>query len=178
MYIEDYWPLERLLRLNGYTALEIYNHNVKMNNEGRADAIDLWDELLSRNRRVWGIASDDFHHRSRYGGGFIMVLAKDKSPSSIIEALKAGSFYASSGILLKEIEVIDNRIISLAAASSRVPGTMFRFVGKGGKVLKEEKAAKPEVSVSYTVNGDEGYVRVEASREDGARAWTQPFWIE
>jgi hypothetical protein len=55
---------------------------------------------------------------------------------------------------------------------------MFRFVGKGGKVLKEEKAATPEAAVLYTVNGDEGYVRVEASREDGARAWTQPFWIE
>jgi hypothetical protein len=148
-----------------------------MNNAGRAVATDLWDELLSRNRRVWGIASDDFHHRSRYGGGFIMVLAKEKSPSSIIEALKAGSFYASSGILLKDIEAIDNRTISLAAASSRVPGTRFRFIGKGGKVLKEETTTKPELSVSYTLKGDEGYVRVEAAREDGAMAWTQPFWI-
>jgi hypothetical protein len=175
IYEENYWPLEKLLALDGYTAIEIYNHNVKMNNAGRAIATDLWDELLSRDRRVWGIASDDFHHRSRYGGGFIMVLAEEKSPEAILEAIKRGSFYASSGIRLGEIKVTDGRTISVAAATPRVPGTVFRFIGKGGRVLKEEPAASAEAAVSYTVNGNEGYVRLEAIREDGAMAWTQPF---
>jgi histidinol phosphatase-like PHP family hydrolase len=176
LYRENYWPLEKLLELHGYIAIEIYNHNVKMNSAGRAVASDLWDELLSRDRRIWGVASDDFHHRSRYGGGFIMVLA-EKSPAAILEAIKKGAFYASSGIRLGEIKVIDGRTISVAAAAARVPGTVFRFIGKGGTVLKEEKAALAEGAVSYTVNGSEGYVRVEAGREDGAMAWTQPFWL-
>jgi hypothetical protein len=178
LYEERYWPLERLLELEGYTALEIYNHNVKMNNAGRAVATDLWDALLSAGRRVWGIASDDFHHRSRYGGGFIMALGEEKSAAAILGALEAGAFYASSGITLKAIEVTDKGSISLAAASKRVKDTVFRFIGKGGKLLKEERSAAPEAAVSYTPRGDETYVRVEACREDGARAWTQPFWIE
>jgi hypothetical protein len=177
IYEAQYWPLERLLELEGYTALEIYNHNVKMNNAGQAVATDLWDGLLGAGRRVWGIASDDFHHRSRYGGGFVMVLGEEKSAPAILDALEKGAFYASSGIILKNIEVT-GRGISLAAASRRVKGTVFRFIGKGGKLLKEETAAEPEAAVGYTVRGDETYIRVEACREDGARAWTQPFWIE
>jgi hypothetical protein len=177
IYEERYWPLERLLELEAYTALEIYNHNVKMNNAGRAVATDLWDALLGAGRRVWGVASDDFHHRSRYGGGFVMALGKEKSAPAILDALEKGSFYASSGIILKDIEVTE-RGISLAAASRRVKGTVFRFIGKGGKLLKEETPADPEGTAGYTVQGNETYVRVEACREDGARAWTQPFWIE
>jgi hypothetical protein len=177
LYEDSYWPLERLLELEGYTALEIYNHNVKMNNAGRAVATDLWDALLSAGRRVWGIASDDFHHRSRYGGGFIMVLGEEKSAPAILSALEAGAFYASSGIVLNRIEVTGGRV-SVAAASRRVKDTVFRFIGKGGKLLKEETAPEPEAAVSYTLRGDETYVRAEAYREDGARAWTQPFLIE
>jgi hypothetical protein len=177
IYEERYWPLERLLELEGYTALEIYNHNVKMNNAGRAVATDLWDALLSAGRRVWGIASDDFHHRSRYGGGFIMALGKEKSAAAILAAIETGAFYASSGIVLKRIEVANERTVSLAAASGRVKDTVFRFIGKDGRLLKEERAAEPEAAVSYTFRGDETYVRAEAYREDGARAWTQPLWI-
>jgi hypothetical protein len=90
IYREDYWPLDRLLALRGYAALEIYNHNVKMNNAGRAVATGLWDRLLERGRRVWGVASDDFHHSSRCGGGFVQVLAPEKEPGALIRALRGG----------------------------------------------------------------------------------------
>ncbi|MDR0877503.1 MAG: CehA/McbA family metallohydrolase [Treponema sp.] len=177
LYRDNYWPLDRLLELNGYTAIEIYNHNVKMNSAGRALATDLWDELLSRGRRVWGIASDDFHHSSRYGGGCIMVKASEKSPAAILGAIRAGSFYAAAGVFLKDIEVNGN-IISLAPSSKRIQKTIFRFIGKEGKLLEETVTSAPEERVSYAVHGDEGYVRAEAYREDGARAWTAPFFIE
>ncbi|MDR2078941.1 MAG: CehA/McbA family metallohydrolase [Treponema sp.] len=174
LYTPDYWPLERLLELTGYTAIEIYNHNVKMNNAGRAVATDVWDELLTRGKRVYGIASDDFHHRSRYGGAFIMVRASEKSPSAILQAIRTGNFYASTGILLKDISLHDKNIISLAASNERVPDVVFRFIGAGGKVLAEVQG--PEAS--YVIQGGEGYVRAEVYREDGSRAWTQPFFIE
>jgi hypothetical protein len=174
LYRDDYWPLKRLLELTGYTAIEIYNHNVRMNNSGRAVATDLWDELLIRGKRVYGVAGDDFHHRSRYGGAFIMVRASEKSASAILKAIKTGNFYASTGILLKDISLHDKNIISLAAAHDRVPGVEFRFVGAGGNVLAEVQGP----DASYVVRGGEGYVRAEACREDGARAWTQPFFIE
>ena len=178
IYRADYWPLERLLELEGYEAVEIYNHNVKMNNSGRAVATDIWDRLLSAGRRVWGIASDDFHHSSRYGGGFISVLAEEKNKTAILDAVKTGAFYSSSGILLKNIEVIDEKTISLSNATPRTSGTVFSFIGRDVRLLKKQQPQDPESPATYTVRGDEGYIRVEASREDGARAWVQPFWIE
>ena len=176
IYNDDYWPLEKLLDLDGYAAIEIFNYNVKKNNAGRAIATDVWDQLLSKGRRVWGIASDDLHFSYSYGGGFIKVLA-NKNKEAIINAIKAGAFYSSSGILLENIELKDNTI-TLSAATPRVPNTVFKFIGQEGKLLKKELVQEAQAAVSYTVKGNEGYVRVEASREDGAQAWTQPFWIE
>ena len=46
-------------------------------------------------------------------------------------------------------------------------------IGHGGRLLK----AVSSTTASYRVNGDEGYVRVEAIRDDGARAWSQPFFL-
>jgi len=51
----------------------------------------------------------------------------------------------------------------------------FRFIGRGGRVLAATGRSR---EASYTARGDEGYVRVEALREDGAQAWTAPFWVE
>ncbi|MDR1566726.1 MAG: hypothetical protein LBS48_05530 [Treponema sp.] len=157
---------------------EIFDHNVKMNNAGRAIAADVWDYLLSRGRKIWGIASDDFHHCSRYGGDFIMVKAQEKSIAALLATIKTGSFYASSGIILKYIRLDAMGRISLAATTPRAGGTSFRFIGKNGKLLSERTVQEPGEPVMYQVQGDEGYVRVEALREDGVMAWISPFWIE
>jgi histidinol phosphatase-like PHP family hydrolase len=170
----DYWPLEKLLRIRGYDAIEIYNHNVKMNCSGNAVASDLWDKLLTQGYRVFGIACDDSHHCSRYGGGFIMVKSARKDGEAIINAIKAGAFYASSGIILREISLVDSRIIRITSDSPIGSDIQFRFIGINGKLLVEQYGQE----AVYYINGNEGYVRVEAFHENGSRAWTQPFLIQ
>ncbi|MCR6515490.1 MAG: hypothetical protein ACRC1T_11455 [Clostridium chrysemydis] len=170
---EDYWTFERLNELYGYVGIEIFNNNVRMDCKGRATATDLWDELLSSGKKVFGFANDDMHIFSRAGGAYNYVLAEEKSIESILNAIKRGSFYASFGVKVKNIKVEDN-IISLEKGDERVPYVFFKFISKNGEVLKEEKGVK----ASYKVKGNEGYVRVEVYREDGARAWLQPFFIE
>jgi hypothetical protein len=64
---------------------------------------------------------------------------------------------------------VDGTTISAEAA----PGSSLRFIGRGGRLLRTSSSS----SDSYRVNGDEGYVRVEAIRDDGGRAWSQPFFI-
>ena len=171
IYKDDYWPLERLLSLEGYSAIEIFNNNVKFNSAGRAIASDIWDALLSRGRKICGVACDDFHHYSSCGGGFIMVQVEEKSSAAILEAIRNGAFYSSSGIILKDIRVEGN-LIHLSA-SPRMPEMSFRFIGNNGSLL----AVSSGQEAVYTIRGGEGYVRAEVTREDGARAWTQPFWI-
>jgi hypothetical protein len=171
-YEEDYWPLEKLLELNNYTGIEIYNNNVKFDNKGKAVATELWDKLLSSGKKILGFANDDMHIFQRCGGAFNMVMSKEKSREAIMKALKQGSFYASTGIFLNSIKLKEN-VISVDIKHNKIP-VVFRFIGKGGKVLKEELGS----SSSYNCMGHEGYVRVEMKREDGSMAWSQPFWVE
>ncbi|WP_297637858.1 hypothetical protein [uncultured Clostridium sp.] len=169
----DYWTLDELLNLENYTGIEIFNNNVRLDCKGIALATDLWDELLSRGKRVFGFADDDMHIFSRAGGAYNYVLAKEKSKEEIMNGLRRGSFYASFGVKVKEIEVKNNRI-SLKKGDERVPYVFFKFIGKNGVVLKECKGTE----AYYDVVGNEGYIRVEVFREDGAKAWLQPFFIE
>lgn len=170
---EDYWSLERLLKLDNYIGIEVYNNNVRMDNSGRAIASDIWDGILSEGRKVYGFANDDMHLFSRVGGAFNMVLAKEKTKESIIEAIKRGSFYATSGVILENIK-IENNIISLEIQDKRIPTVRFRFITRNGKVLKEVIGQE----ASYKIKGYEEYIRVEVEREDGVRAWLQPIYIE
>lgn len=169
---DGYWPIEMLSRLENYTGIEIYNNNVKFDNKGRAAATDLWDKLLSQGKKVFGFANDDMHVFQRCGGAFNMVLAYEKSSKAILEGIKKGSFYASTGILLDSIEV-NGSSITVELKHKHIPAA-FYFIGLNGRILKQTIGN----TSSYNCAIDEGYVRVEIKREDGAMAWTQPFWIE
>lgn len=170
-FTDDYWPAEKLLDLNNYTGIEIYNNNVKFDNKGRATATDLWDTLLSKGRKIWGFANDDMHIFQRCGGAFNMVLAAEKTPEAILDAIKEGSFYGSTGIFLESIKLEDSTI-TIDLKHTHIPAN-FTFIGLGGKILKQSSGT----SGSYTITGNETYVRAFVNREDGAMAWTQPFWI-
>jgi len=88
--------------------------------------------------------------------------------SSLLSSLRRGAFVASSGAEFTSLAVAGTTITAEAA-----PGSSLRFIGRGGQLLKTVTAS----AGSYRVSGNEGYVRVEAIRDDGARAWSQPFFI-
>jgi hypothetical protein len=57
---------------------------------------------------LFGVATDDSHHYhgqpgSHPGRGWIMVRASQLEPETLIRAIKAGDFYASSGVTLRDI---------------------------------------------------------------------------
>ncbi len=168
IYQDDYWPVEMLQNLTGYFAIEVFNNNVKANNAGRAVATDVWDYLLSNGKKVAGLANDDMHVFHRAGTAFNMVLAEERSRKCIIDSLFNHRFYASTGVTINTIEVSD-RIIRIGTKLS----VTFRFIGKGPVLLNEQTGSMAE----YKCTGNESYIRVELIREDGAMAWTQPFYI-
>ncbi len=143
------------------------------------DATPLWDGLLARGHRLWGLANDDSHTwvgaATAYPfTAFDMIRTDDPTATGFMKALHAGSFYASTGLVFAEIGVRDGTIVALAPEA-----TQIRFIGWGGRVLAHADAGRGE----YRPRGDEGYVRVEVSGTPtttkwAPMAWSQPFWIE
>lgn len=181
IYKEDYWPLEELLGLDRYDGIEIFNNNVKMNNTGRAVATDIWDQLLSAGKKVWGFAGDDMHHVSRIGGGFLMVQSTSKSREALLTALRSGSFYASTGVFFTKISMAGSKSsaqqLEIQVDTITATANELMLIGDGGKILYCINNADTVIIPMHELSPST-YVRVEVRRCDGAFAWSQPFFRE
>jgi hypothetical protein len=156
--------------LHGLYGLEVYDARLALGGAVGADATELWDRLLSTGNRVFAVAGDDATGVSdpAIGGAWISVLAPAQDRNSLLSSLRRGAFFASSGAEFTSLTVNGATITAEA-----VPGSSLRFIGRGGRLLR----AVSSNAATSRVTGNEGYVRVEAIRDDGARAWSQPFFI-
>ena len=131
----------------------------------------LWDAALARGATLWGVASDDAHDyegRGKYppGGGWVMVRAR-REPRAILDALAAGRFYASNGVVLDRAEVEGEELA--VAVDQAAPGSYtIDFIENGRRVESVHgRFARRRVPAA-------GYVRAVVTRSDGKRAWVQP----
>jgi hypothetical protein len=179
------WALtaDTIARTKGAMLFELFNGHPLVNNMGGGDSPSteqIWDAVLSSGRLIYGMATDDVHTVRKLGDrasatpghGWVMVRAADLTPASILEALKRGDFYASTGVELESYSA-DARTVSIKVKEKRWSKYRIQFIGKGGKILKETAAGSSE----YTINGSEGYVRVKVFESNGDIAWTQPRMI-
>ena len=159
-----------VMGLHHLYGLEVYDARLALGNAAGADATALWDQLLSAGNRVFAVAGDDATgiNDPAIGGAWIEVLAPAGDRESLLSSLRQGAFIASSGAEFTSLTVAGTTISAEAA-----PGSSLRFIGRGGRLLKVVSAR----AGFYRISGDEAYVRVEAIRDDGARAWSQPFFL-
>jgi len=152
---------------NGYIGLEIYN-GVIGRLDGSPYATNKWDMLLTSGRRVWGFVNDDSHDASQdIGLGWNVAYVTDATPAGVVEALRAGRFYGSTGVEITKIQVDGGRIRIETSNAQRI--VALRDVGKRFAVA-DGNAIEVEVPDSAK------YVRFECWGEGERFAWTQPFW--
>ena len=162
-----------LKQLRGVTLLEIASGHPYVNMLGPPSAEAMWDELLTSGQRVWGVAVDDSHHLKRPwdtdvalpGKAWVVVRAEKADAKSIVAALERGEFYASTGVELEDFGPGSVKVKEKNLAHYRI-----QFIGAKGRVLQETEGP----SASYTMRGDEGYVRAKVMDSNGRCAWTQP----
>ncbi|MFH1024093.1 MAG: hypothetical protein V1809_11990 [Planctomycetota bacterium] len=164
----DHFPLARMAALSGYAGIEVYNGGI-LEGPGSTLATDKWDLLLAGNPRVRGFATDDSHILSNVGRGWIGVRAAERSLDALIAGIAAGSFYASSGVIIEQVAVTGSRLVITAPGAEAIA-----VIGPHGRRLAGVEA--PELI--YNVRGCEyPFFRVECVGRAGRMAWTQPFTV-
>jgi hypothetical protein len=131
----------------------------------------LWDAALLRGATLWGTASDDAHDYEGHGkyppgGGWVVVRAR-RDPRAILDALAAGRFYASTGVVLARAEVEGGELV-VAVDPAAQGSYAIDFIENGKRVESVHgRVARRRVPAA-------GYVRAIVTRSDGKRAWIQP----
>lgn len=193
--------------------VEIYNGHPAIRQLGdktHPSVEQIWDianslRIRGHTEPMLGVAVDDTHDYSKNGldasapgRGWIVVKCDKLEPAAIIAALNAGKFYPSTGVVLKEVQYSEgSRTLHVEIQPEGDAKYVTQFMGtkisapattrpsaEVGAVLKTVEG----LSASYTLEGDELYVRAvitsskpaeNASLENQRKqAWTQPFGWE
>ena len=166
-------PYEQVAALRGLAGVEIYNARLALDAPASADATALWDRLLSDGHRLWGIVGDDALRvaggASTVGRTSVDVQVVDVTAPLVNDALSRGAFFDSTGERLLGVSTEGDAITVVTVDADEVS-----FIGKGGGELAKTTGNRGV----YHVRWNEGYVRAVATRKsDGARAWTQPVFV-
>ncbi len=172
-----YWSgltFSDLYPLRNYLGIEIFNSDC-LYSIGRGESSVHWDNLLAKDKQIFGFAVDDAHRYSdiKYrpmdmGKGWIMVKALNKN--LIMDSIKKGLFYSSSGPLIKNLS-IEKKIIKVE--TSPVSSITFVSFPTKGKRLTASLINQAE----YKIKGDEKYIRIRCTDKFGKKAWTNPLFI-
>ncbi|MFT7669268.1 MAG: hypothetical protein ACI8X5_001968 [Planctomycetota bacterium] len=201
------WALtvDDLASIEGERYFEVYNGHSGVRNYGdetHPSTEEMWDQALVKRLvdldlpPLFGLATDDAHEYFSYGvgktnpgRGWVMVKAKGLSGDAIVEAMRRGNFYSSSGVTLKDFDGRMGKFLSVSIDGK--PGVTYttQFIGsrmKDGKAISigEVLAESTENPARYDFAGDELYVRAKViSSEDHPNpyaagdkqcAWVQP----
>jgi hypothetical protein len=217
--------VEELMQVKRQKFFEVYNGHPGVENRGDETHLGMdamWDAMLTARLTelnlpvVFGVGVDDSHNyhtmalgKSNPGRGWVMVRAKHLTAESIVKAMEAGDFYASTGVTLNDVKR-EGKQLSLAIKAEKGVTYRTQFIGtrKGtpmaGELIppaagqqrtlphlrygKEIGAVLAEVkgtSASYTLRGDEIYVRAKVisskPKVNGSvagefeTAWVQPL---
>ncbi|MDJ0612788.1 MAG: CehA/McbA family metallohydrolase [Rhizobiaceae bacterium] len=152
-------------------AVEIYNHGCEVECD-RGRGFYVLDQLLSENRKLTLCATDDAHfHAPDQFGGWVMVKAEANEPEALLDALKAGRHYSSTGPEIHNIvwgsETVE--VECSPACNIAVLGFGSRTAGKNGKGITHAEIATNALSHSK-------WMRISVTDENGKSAWSNPVY--
>jgi len=192
--------LEDMVKLHGERFFEVYNGHPQVHNMGGSMSTeDMWDRInityIENHKPImYGLATDDSHHYhtkghtwSNAGRGWIMVRTDSLQPKSLIEAMEAGDFYASTGVELNTI-TFDNNTLSIDVKNKTDVTYKIAFIGcKKGNSIPEVFEVIEGNEASFEMTNEILFVRCKITSsklqenpiEDliYEAAWTQPVII-
>lgn len=177
-YNHPVWSLEHYPDYMGYEEM----HAMEMVNYGSVQGgypefnERVYDDMLTGGKRVFCIATDDNHTVDRDAfGAFTMIGAKELKYESVMDALFAGRFYASTGAKISALYIEDGSIHIEAPACKEI------CVFTGFRKAYREIGAKenPVTHAKFALPDDRcKYFRVTVTDFDGNKAYSNAYFFD
>jgi len=167
------------------TGIEIYNAGCDLE-VGRGLSSVHWDELLEAGRLCPAIATDDSHHPGFDSGhAWTWARVESRSREAVLEALRDGTFYASTGPTIHDlrsdgeavvVRCSPARSVTLVAAKTMGASVTAGRLGyrHNADVVKEDDDGLVTAAQLRVPPGTR-HARVEVTDPAGKRAWSGPF---
>lgn len=200
---------------NGHPRVNNDGDEFRVNTEMIWDIV-LANRLAENNGEIlYGLATDDAHNYHGGGAGpgkgWVMVRSDELNPEAILDALDKGDFYSSTGVVLNDIQ-FDGETLEVEIQPEEGVEYETEFIGtrrgfdtesvpttdtEGNEIENTTRTYSEEIgevlsssrstTSSYTLTGDELYVRVRITSSAGQvdpvsekqlgkkqKAWVQP----
>lgn len=171
------WSLntpEHILALEGIDAVEIFNTVSGFpTNPGRADASAVLDPVFSKGRLIPLFASDDTHYyKTEKCVAATMIQTDDFTVKGLLDAVKAGKSYATTGPRINQIE-IEGDVIRVSCSPSVGVYQSTNHAWVGGSCVTAENGLS--TSFELKIGAGTTFVRLTVIDENGRMAWTNPI---
>ena len=193
------WALNEkdLVQVRGAHFIEVFNGNYNTHNYGgggKKSVEEMWDEMLSKKIKIWGVAVDDSHHfkeefaphRHNPGRGWVEVFAKNLSEKNILDSMRNGYFYFSNGVKFKKINFNKEKIeLSIAGdyfnkglSNSLLTDSKYttQLISNEGEIIEEINGKSVKFNL-VNENNEYTYYRTKTISSTGSIGWTQPIFI-
>ena len=193
------WALNEkdLVQVRGAHFIEVFNGNYNTHNYGgggKKSVEEMWDEMLSKKIKIWGVAVDDSHHfkeefaphRHNPGRGWVEVFAKNLSEKNILDSMRNGYFYFSNGVKFKKINFNKEKIeLSIAGdyfnkglSNSLLTDSKYttQLISNEGEIIEEINGKSVKFNL-VNQNNEYTYYRTKTISSTGSIGWTQPIFI-
>lgn len=170
-----------LYRLTPKSALDIQSaHAVEVFNAGSelthscGDGSYLVDSLCDNSRHILLTAVDGSRMRTPdLGKAWVYVRSLDRSPSSLVAALKGGSYYCSTGVIIHSLWLVGNILHVECSGASEI---LVNGRNRASTFVCAESITRADIDLSALKASP--WFRVIIFGLNNCRAWTNPYWFD
>lgn len=173
------WSLnttETICGLQGIEAAEIYNAVSRPPYSGdRADSMALLDTAAAQGKVLNTLATDDSHYYTGDEGcGFIRLQAEELSEKGVMQALRQGSYHASTGPEIYDLRYEDG-VIHLQCSPAKHIVFLSNLPWRPGRNFTGNGITSAYYKPSRNGRVLEAFVRAVVIDENGRKAWANPI---
>jgi hypothetical protein len=158
--------------LKDIIALEVFN--TQADRMARGESNEAWSHLLDAGRHLPAVAVDDTHDPIDMFCGWTMLKMRSLSEAAVIDAVRTGSGYSSTGPEVHDFAVRRGHVEVACSPAAAV--YLVAQNGNGARVMS--RPGRTFKSIREPLRPRWDYVRAVVVDDRGMKAWTNPIVLK